>query len=343
MKRIIFILFALVFGAQFFIVSCSSIIVEVQDAVYVSPNGNDSNKGLKDSPVKSLNRALEIVKEKSINTIYIEEGIWLYFSSTTFTLPSGLKIKGGYDSSFSQQNSFSMFSNVSFDIVGVNNVELDSLIVKNVKPKGVRIENARDILIQYCIFWGITNNILVEDVEGVAVRILNSSGVRIQNSLIGKCYGLGKKVFGAGVFVYRSSDVKVDNVTIHDCFVESYDGRGGGGAIAINGSTNVSVINSILSNCDGIGADEWCLVYLYGSSSESLVFKDNIIGYVKYGGYGISERVSTINHTIVGNKFLTNNPWSYVYYDTVKEKLTINQLNNGDAGTLNAYDNVLGY
>lgn len=340
MKKFIVFL-GLALGVQFFVVSCSSFMVEVQDAVYVSPSGDDSNRGLKDSPVKSLDKALDIAKEKSVNVIYIEEGMWLYFSPTTFVIPSNLKIKGGYDSSFSKQDSFSMFSNVSFKISSVENVELDSLIVANSKIEGIRIENSKNILLQYCVLSGISNNSYSSDqnVEGVAIRILYSSDIELKKSLVTRCYGAGYRAFGAGVFVYRSSDISISEVTIFSCDIESYSGYQGGSAIAVYGSTNVVISDNIISNCSVNDS----AVFFYGAYSEGIVLKNNIIGPILSLGWGIYEDIDITNHVVIGNQFFKPSYPDIVYYDKVNNRLNVDDLNSGMAGSLEAHDNIVVY
>ena len=68
-----------------------------QEAVYVSPGGNDANSGLSDSaPVATLAKALEIVKSKEIKQLRLLEGVHRIEQPIVLTPEfSGLKINNG--------------------------------------------------------------------------------------------------------------------------------------------------------------------------------------------------------------------------------------------------------
>ena len=56
------------------------------NAIFVAPSGNDNNIGDISSPIKTLQRAKELVKERSIKYVYFREGEYFMDKTVVFTL-----------------------------------------------------------------------------------------------------------------------------------------------------------------------------------------------------------------------------------------------------------------
>ncbi len=63
--------------------------------VYVSKSGNDEQKGTKDQPLRTLQRALEYVSSGERNTILLDSGT--HYLENSFTLKNEITVEGGFD------------------------------------------------------------------------------------------------------------------------------------------------------------------------------------------------------------------------------------------------------
>ncbi|MGC8870329.1 MAG: right-handed parallel beta-helix repeat-containing protein [Brevinematia bacterium] len=331
MNRFIILLFV---SLVFLFSGCISIVEVQQDAVYVSASGDDSNPGTKSSPVLTLNRAIDIAKNKSLNKIYVEKGSWVYNNNTTLNIPSDLEIKGGFDSSFLVQDGYSTLSGITLVIDGVNGITLNKIAVKD-SNKALKINNSYNINVSDCKFY---SNYSTSD--GGAIAIWNSSDITISSSYIYNSYSEG---YGGGIDIYRSSYVYILSSTITNCLADvDHNNYGSGGAISVSSSKNVTIKDNTLYDC-GIpsisGAND-SVISLYGSYIPGLRIKNNYIrGVSSLSSYGIYEEVNITNHEVVDNNFYSSK-LMYPYYDYANGSLNITSLNNGQAGTSIATNNT---
>lgn len=339
MVRVLALIFLFTF--PLFLTSCV-VFVEVQTEVYVSPNGDDANFGRKSAPVKTLDRAIEIAKEKGIKLILIEEGTWLYTSTADIFVPEGMEVKGGYDSSFSSQVGYSTLDNVRLELS--SGVKLSRIAVRNVSIRGIKISSSKDVTLYECKVYNVTNSQTSSGyvIQGVGIVILNSQNIRVQRCEIYNCHGRNintADVYGAGIGIVNSTKVEIWENTISNCSV--WANGGGGGGIAVKGGSGIDIYANTFKRCGGDGvADLDSVILFYSTSPTDLTIEGNIIGgkYKEYT-YGIYEAVEVSGHKVIANTFLSSG-MKYPYYDNINGSLTINSLNNGEAGTSEARDNL---
>lgn len=340
MKKSVFLIVASI--VVFVLVSCTVVVQEVQTEVYVSANGNDVNQGTKSSPVRSLDKAIEIATSKGLSKIYMESATWIYSSPATISIPKNIEIAGGYDSSFSSQVGYSVLENASLNISGATNVTISRLGVSKVSGRGIKIENSSNINLLECIVFKITN-ISSTQFEGVGIVIRNSIDVKVDRGTVYNCYGQSSssRVYGAGIAIINSQNVDIWRNAITNCSVDSVGG--GGGAIAVNAGNDIDIWQNSFSVCGGDNAaDNDSVIIFYGTSPNNLVVEENTIGgkYPSYT-YGLYEDgIDVVGHKVISNRFLSNT-LIYPYYDGSNGSFTnIDQLNNGDAGTSEATGNT---
>ncbi|MEN2998382.1 MAG: right-handed parallel beta-helix repeat-containing protein, partial [Brevinematia bacterium] len=292
-------------------------------------------RGTKLSPVQTLDKAIEIATNKGVTNIYMQSGIWMYTTFTTISIPKGLTIKGGFDSSFSSQTGYSTLSNASIEIDKVDRVTISRLWVKGNTSRGIYISSSKDITIA---------NSGVSDINssfsyGGGVLVSYSTNIEIKDTVIHSCK---VKDYGGGMEVFRSYEVYVIGCTITNCIADSdKSGTGGGGAISVESSGKLYVMNNVMLNC-GIPSNSPAndsVIIFYSSFSTQVRIEGNTIGGVSLlSTYGVYEEVSISGHVVKNNTF--KNVW-YPYYDYVRGSLSINELNGGLAGTSEASGNVL--
>lgn len=101
-------------------------------------------------------------------------------------------------------------------------------------------------------------------------------------------------------------------------------------------------MNNEMKRCGAIGSgDNDSVIYFFGSLSKGVVVKNNIIGGLStLYSYGIYEKVDITGHVVVDNSFLSGF-LSYPYYDYYNGSLSIEDLNNGWAGTFESSGNIV--
>jgi len=96
-------------------------------SIFVSINGNDSNLGTKENPVKTINGGIIKASENQIDQVLVSEGTY----GETVTILDGISIKGGYshNNNWSESDSFvTTITGVSSggQVIGIFGVEIIS-------------------------------------------------------------------------------------------------------------------------------------------------------------------------------------------------------------------------
>ena len=91
--------------------NCDGIDGDVNNAIFVSPNGNDGSSGSKSSPVKTITKGITLANSAG-KDVYVAAGTYAY--TTTITLKNGVSIYGGYNkTNWTRNDSNTVTINVS--------------------------------------------------------------------------------------------------------------------------------------------------------------------------------------------------------------------------------------
>jgi hypothetical protein len=233
--------------------------------IWVSPNGSDSNKGTKASPLKSLNQAWNRVPNKNANAlIYLKPGSYIYSSPNYWENKSGkIIVAGSKTTVLPAVNIYNVhglqFKGITFKgDIHCEKCNRFSLIKVNAHLQGawetIKINQSRNIQIKNSSFSGAGDNVL----DFVAVqnaKILNNSfsqagdwcgyvkggsaNITVKNNLFTNC-GTGGFTAGQGTgfqfmvppFIkYEAYNVLVEKNTVRDTQ---------GAAFGVNGGKNVT-------------------------------------------------------------------------------------------------------
>lgn len=76
--------------------NCDGIDGEVKNGVFVAKNGKDTNEGSIDSPVRTIQKGINIASEKKLRDVYVATGVYV----ESLELSGGVYVYGGYSSNF---------------------------------------------------------------------------------------------------------------------------------------------------------------------------------------------------------------------------------------------------
>ncbi len=308
---------------------------EVTDTVYVSSSGDDNTgRGTKTSPVRTLDKALQIADEKSsVQYILIENVTYSYTSPTTLSVRGGLSIKGGYNSSFDSVVGKTTFRDLKI-VVNGDGVLLENLIFDGSSSRLV-IQSVNNVTVSSCSF---VSNFSAQN--GGSIYVYNSGNVVIKDSNI--FYGRANG-FGGGIYVESSSSIVIQRNTITNCIADAdADNVGSGGAITVVSTPSITIKDNQLRRSYSLGSgaiDSVITFKINGSNPNVIVDGNTISGLSVSSTYGIYEEdFNLTGHKIINNVFDLGTLTSS-YYDYANGSLTIIQLNSGDAGTSVASNN----
>ncbi|MBE6503019.1 MAG: hypothetical protein E7Z76_01830 [Methanobrevibacter sp.] len=199
--------------------------------IYVSVNGDDSNNGDRNNPLKSIQHAIDLASALGVNVI-ITEGTY-------------------------KQHNLKITSN-NLEIIGEGNVILDGedlgrlfTVTKNFNLSNVKIINTKSISnFQYTLkdFEKLFDNNYLQfnlDIEGVGGAIFapsNNCIINVQNVT----FDNNKANFGGAIFTFYRGYESLSNLTIIDCkFINNTAEQAGG---AINSLYDTYIYNSQFLN-----------------------------------------------------------------------------------------------
>jgi hypothetical protein len=74
--------------------NCDGIDGDATQAIFASPNGDDTFVGTRENPVKTIGQAIKLAQQKGLPGVYLDKGIY----AGSVTLVAGINVYGGYDS-----------------------------------------------------------------------------------------------------------------------------------------------------------------------------------------------------------------------------------------------------
>lgn len=74
--------------------NCDGIDGDASNAIFASPNGDDTFAGTRENPVKTIPQAIKLAQQQSKAGVYLDKGIY----AGSVTLVAGINVYGGYDS-----------------------------------------------------------------------------------------------------------------------------------------------------------------------------------------------------------------------------------------------------
>jgi hypothetical protein len=283
---------------------------------YVSATGDDDNEGTKDSPFKSIQKAVSIVSEN--HHIFVAEGIYTpgsglntdnasYSNSGAFIANANFNILGGWDTDFTERN-------------GISELDGESSL-KHV----IWIDNVANITIDgFVIRGGNANETSSPHSLGGGVYINAGSGHKIQNAVISD----NTAVNGGGVYVTNGTSHTI-SATITDNTANNH-----GGGVFVTGGAYHTISGTIYGNKSTSGSSYGGGVYVHTGTNHTI--SGTISGNTandRGGGVSVYQGSShTISATITSNT--ANNYGGGVYViegtsHTISATITSNTANNG--------------
>lgn len=74
--------------------NCDGIDGDITRAIFVSPNGDDTFIGTRETPVKTITQAIKLAQQQGLPSVYADKGTY----PGSFSLVAGISVYGGYDS-----------------------------------------------------------------------------------------------------------------------------------------------------------------------------------------------------------------------------------------------------
>ncbi|MFT3708807.1 MAG: MopE-related protein [Archangium sp.] len=172
--------------------NCDGIDGEVNNGIFVSPMGNDSNNGTMMNPVQTLQTALGLAVTMGKRDIYVAEGS--YNGQLDLSGVSGINIAGGYNATTWQR------------------ALTQTTTVTNGNP-GLKIDGSNQVLVQVMRFVGVDGNAGSPSAYGA--KITESSAIRLESVDIRAGNGL---TGGAGSSPGQAANGNVGNDGRRGCY-----------------------------------------------------------------------------------------------------------------------------
>ena len=205
----------------------------VENAIFVSPNGSDSNTGNIDSPYATVQRALENVKAGQ--TIYLRQGT--YTALNTFNV-SGEEGKYITLRNYPGENPYLTMNN------GTDGAILSLNGNDYIKIEGLEIGGFSSAIAQGILLDGDENHIIIRnnDIHNLLTTKPGENEDGEANAIL--CYGEGKTE------ELSINNIAIENNTIHD------NTTGWCESVSVTGNAKyVNVINNTVYNNTNIGID----------------------------------------------------------------------------------------
>ncbi len=242
-----------------------SIIVDPQ-VIYVSESGNDANSGTKNSPFKTLSKAVQIASAYGDKTavIKIAEGNY----SESVVLVNGISVFGGYTSDFSS-------------ISGVSH------IVGSGTGSVVLISNSES---------SVLSGVAVSGGER-GIYVYKSPSVILSNITVSNCSGAD---YGGGILIYDSDNSRVLNSSVLNCSANYGGGIAVMGMSALFKTRGIIKNSAVLKNSAGYKGGGMYFEYASGSIEDSSI-SSNVSGNNGGGIFSKFSDVSLLNLTVKSN------------------------------------------
>lgn len=197
--------------------------------IYVSPTGNDSNPGVKVSPVLTINQAISLASTYGLSNIYVQAGTYITNaglassgSGVTASL-TGLNIQGGWNAGYTAQTGYSTLDGEGclehIVYISANSTKLSRLCIINGNTTGP-----------------VSNPDTGNSGPGICI---NSSYNTISNCILTNHNATGD----GAIFMYNGG-----NNTVVDCIINQNNASYRGAGISLWFSSYNNILNSTLSN-----------------------------------------------------------------------------------------------
>ncbi|MCG8571951.1 MAG: hypothetical protein MJB14_17590 [Spirochaetes bacterium] len=256
-----------------------------QQAIYISLKGDDSNPGTKSYPVKTLDKAIEILVEKKYNRINMTKGTYSAGThSTTFSpaflyLSSSILdsidideviISGGWSNDFSSQAVFTKKSDYTildgkniteyfFSLDNVDNITIEGFYLKNSSTStpaggvGLTIFNCNKLTIKNMFLDGLTS----DTGNSTGIYVADSDNIYFKNITIDDCSTTNTNIFEGPLFLVNSRRLYFANCKIsNNSFINT---SFNGGAVYISNCNEISFYKSNFYNNQPVTTTGDCL------------------------------------------------------------------------------------
>lgn len=291
-------------------------IIVLNNLCVSSTNGDDSNPGTPDLPVRSIKKALDIITANPgrYSGISLENGI---YSPTNQALPNipgssaidlstmnNFMLLGGWNSDFNEISGTSVLDgeNSLKTIISINTasyIELSNLQLINSVDNAFVVNNAEYLTINNCSFKKNSSTL-----NGAGLNITNSRKFSIKSTLV-QNNSITNSTSGGGIFLLNCSDFNIKNSTIEgntiatgngggifiqsgynalieDCYIENNKTNSGiGGGISIYNHNDLKIVNCQIN---GNSAKDGGGIYI--SQSNNSTYTNNSISRNKCTNFG---------------------------------------------------------
>ncbi|MDD2513464.1 MAG: hypothetical protein PHS71_09475, partial [Proteiniphilum sp.] len=285
-------------------------IDQIDQDLYVTPDGDDSNSGFDSgSPLRTIAVAMQRIASNPDNpkTIHLAPGIYSH-SSNGQILPMGVK------------------SNVKVLGAGIGETIIDGELSRtfwgawyasNIEISGMKLVNGRSIY-TYGLSFLYCTNILVSDIEcynslgsnSVGITLGYSNGIQIENVILGN---IEYQHDLSAIFTFECNNVYISNVIVDNLTTSDSESTFLG---LIFYDSDIHLRNSIVSNISAV--DAWIFLY------------QNI--YEPFAAYNLN-----MSNVLIINNSVSNPSWvsSPIYIQNRYQPVQINNCtiaNNSSPG-----------
>lgn len=217
-----------------------------KDAIYVSLEGSDSSDGTIYTPVRTITKGIELMREKGYKTVKVTKGFFMIGDGFAkdledptkglvidFHVEGGFTLEGGWDNSFTQKSD--LIKEEDFTIIdGDVNPDVHTVLY---------INNTSNVVIDGFI---IRNNTITPPLIGGGVHINNSSNITISDTVINS----NRAGFGGGMAVENSNNIEI----VRTRFLGNHaPSPGQGGALAIRNVNDIAVEGCLFQENNSLG------------------------------------------------------------------------------------------
>ena len=207
--------------------NCDGADGEIGQALFVAKNGDDSNSGAIDQPMRNIQNALEKAVEEGKRDVYVASGVY----ATSIQLLEGVGLYGGYSSDFQKRD-------VDLNVTVIMGDEFSVDMPGAVNAAGISGDPGTTVLDGFTVF-GHNNTTAGGSTYGVYVRDCSAGLLLANNTVESGAAGAGAK----GADGTNGS--------------EGQPGAGGEGAFGVS-TSNCGAVDPQLPRAGGSGGDAMC-------------------------------------------------------------------------------------
>ncbi|MBM4398731.1 MAG: hypothetical protein FJ041_00145 [Candidatus Cloacimonetes bacterium] len=314
----------------------------INQDIYVSPNGNDSNTGLSpQDPLKTIAYAVRVIESDSINpkTIHLLPGVYSFSMSNQYfplTLKShtrliGDAMEGVYlDTGLSKRGFFGFNSKTDIHIENITFMP----------------NNAYEPLVGF----GESNNIVLRNLQFNGTFAFDRISFVYVNNVICENIIVTNSTINDLNLAFRT--MRCDNIILNNIIIDSLEITGGMANFMgiFSGETDLTIRNSIFSNCYGYDVAVLFYQNIEPASTEysfdmsnTLIFNNVSYGSILWSGAPVYlsnryQRMKINNCTIANNNGVNTNVLRIKGDIDINNSIFYNPGNSRDVVFWNVYD-----